>query len=113
VIEPIVLVVVLEKAEYACKIRWGAEDEDEYKDEYESLTGCVVRVFRFGVVDFGFRIEMNQKFRNSKSTIACLCFPSLACLAQPSAADRSLKSEIPNPQSRVYACRDVISLMRA
>jgi len=36
-IESIVLVVilVLEKAEYACNIRWS--DEDEYKDKYEPL----------------------------------------------------------------------------
>jgi hypothetical protein len=44
VVVPIVLVVVLvlviEKAEYVLKIRWGVEDEDEYKDEYESLARC-------------------------------------------------------------------------
>jgi hypothetical protein len=47
VVVPIVLVVVLvlviEKAEYVLKIRWGVEDEDEYKDEYESLARCVSR----------------------------------------------------------------------
>ena len=42
VVVPIVLVVVLviEKAEYVLKMRWGVEDEYEYKDEYESLTSC-------------------------------------------------------------------------
>ena len=39
----LVVVLVLEKAEYACKIRWGAEDEYEYKDEYETPAGRVVR----------------------------------------------------------------------
>ena len=42
VVVPIVLVVVLvlviEKAEYVLKMRWGVEDE--YKDEYESLARC-------------------------------------------------------------------------
>jgi hypothetical protein len=40
-IESIVLVVVLvlEKAEYACKIRWGDEDEDEY----EAPASCGLR----------------------------------------------------------------------
>jgi hypothetical protein len=38
----VVLVLILEKAEHACKIRWG--DEDEYKDEYETLAGCGIRV---------------------------------------------------------------------
>jgi uncharacterized membrane protein YdfJ with MMPL/SSD domain len=44
VVVPIVLVVVLvlviEKTEYVLKMRWGVEDEDEYKDEYESLARC-------------------------------------------------------------------------
>ena len=35
----VVLVLVIEKAEYVLKIRWGVEDEDEYKDEYESPAG--------------------------------------------------------------------------
>ena len=39
----VVLVLVIEKAEYVLKIRWGVEDEDEYKDEYESLARCVSR----------------------------------------------------------------------
>ena len=47
VVVPIVLVVVLvlviEKAEYVIKMRLGVEDEDEYKDEYESLARCELR----------------------------------------------------------------------
>jgi hypothetical protein len=39
----LVLVLVIEKAEYVLKMRWGVEDEDEYKDEYESLARCVSR----------------------------------------------------------------------
>ena len=61
VVVPIVLVVVLvlviEKAEYVLKMRWGVEDEDE------SLTGCVlrvssceVRVLRLRIWECGFRI---------------------------------------------------------
>ncbi len=41
----VVLVLVIEKAEYIRKIRWGVEDEDEYKDEYEFPAGCVLRVY--------------------------------------------------------------------
>ena len=39
----VVLVLVIDKAEYTFKIRWGDEYEDE--DEYESLTGYRVPVF--------------------------------------------------------------------
>jgi hypothetical protein len=35
----VVLVLVIEKAEYVLKIRWGVEDEDEY----ESPVRCGVR----------------------------------------------------------------------
>ena len=36
----VVLVLVIEKAEYVLKMRWGVEDEYEYKDEYESPARC-------------------------------------------------------------------------
>jgi len=39
----VVVVLVIEKAEYVLKMRWSVEDEDEYKDEYESLARCVSR----------------------------------------------------------------------
>jgi hypothetical protein len=51
----VVLVVVIEKAEYARKIRWGVEDEDEYKDEYEFPAGCGSFDFGFVIWDFGLK----------------------------------------------------------
>ena len=51
----IVLVLVIEKDEYAHKIRWGVEDE--YKDEYESPARCALRVAGSSILDFRFGIS--------------------------------------------------------
>jgi hypothetical protein len=56
----VVLVLVIEKAEYVLKIRWCVEDEYEYKDEYESPAGCAPLNCGFGILEFGFIEEWIQ-----------------------------------------------------
>jgi hypothetical protein len=96
----VVLVIVIEKAEYGMYYEMGVEDDDEYKDEYELPMGRTVLGFSYWILVTGFgsistRCNAHSLLiDNSDISEKSDDLPYAKCAMHFQSAIRNLKSEI-------------------